>query len=858
MEQWNNHQVNEYLIKLNKKRRFPLFERWTWKMALKDARNHWSRLFLFISAITIGIAALVAINAFNKNLREAINDQARGLLGADLEVDANSPFEEELIQLFDSVGGEQASEMSMASMVSFKTNTPGSRLIRLLAWEGDFPFYGDVEVVPENALELMRSGRYAMVDENLAVQYDVSSEDSVKVGKLHFKIAGVVKKIPGGGQLQATFTPSVYIDRQYIDSTGLVQFGSRINYKRFFKSENPVSLMETLEPTVRKYGHRMDDVEEQKEDLGEAVTNLYKFFNLLSFIALILGSIGVASSVFIYTREKYTDVAILRCLGASGNQAFILYLVQILIFGFIGSIIGALLGIAIQYLLPVFFGDLLPVEVELRVQWLPFAEGLLLGLFIAVIFSLLPLINLKYVPPLAVIRQSAVEKIRGNKYKLGLYILSVFFLYGFAYFQTGDWLISLGFIGGLLIALGGLMLLGKIVIWSAGRLIRHTRGFVKRQAFSNLFRPQNQTVTMVVVIGLGAFLLSTLEVVQGSIVGEIEALGGENSSNTILFDIQPYQAEPVKDLTRENELPINQFVPIVTIRIQEIHGKKVEEIKNDTTDNISNWAVSREYRVTYRDTLNSSEKLIKGEVQQTRNDSIFVTISEGMQDNLDVEIGDTIVFDVQGIPMTTYVGGVRSVEWPKDPPNFIFVFPTGVLEEAPQIFVLTTNVQDPVVGNKYQRELVAAFPNVSLIDLRLVLRTLNDFFEKVSFVIRFMALFSLLTGLIVLAGSVINSKFGRLKENVLLRTLGALQKQLVQLTLVEYGYLGAIAGATGIILSVGSGYLLAKFLFDIAFAVDVPKLLYIWLAITGVTVFIGWWNTRDITSQSPAASMRRG
>ncbi|MGK7389737.1 MAG: ABC transporter permease [Candidatus Cyclobacteriaceae bacterium M2_1C_046] len=850
----------EYKIKLKRKKRFPLFESWTWKMAWKDARNHWSRLFLFISSIIIGIAALVAINSFNRNLTEAIDGQARGLMGADLEIDADTPFEEELVALFDSIPAEQADEVSMASMVSFKTSNPGARLVKLNAWEGSFPFYGEVELEPADALDKMRSGRYAMVDENLAVQYEVSPGDSVKIGDIHFEISGVVKKIPGGGQVQATFTPAVYISKEYLDETGLVQFGSRLNYKKFFKTESTEEvdeIIEAVEPVLRKYGHHYDTVEEKREDFGEALANLYKFFNLLSFVALILGCIGVASSVHIYTREKTNDVAVLRCLGASGNQVFNLYMVQIMLFGFIGSLIGTVLGVLTQYLLPLFFGHIIPVELELNVQWVPIAEGLLIGLFIAVIFSLLPLINVRYIPPLSVIRQSVSAKDKGKWLKIALYGFAIVFLYLFAVFQTRDWLVAGGFLGGLLVAFAGLYFLGKAAIWIAGRLVRRVKNFTWRQAFSNLFRPQNQTVTLVVVIGLGGFLLATLEVVQDSLIDQVESVGGKNSSNTILFDIQPYQAEQVKELTKEYNLPVNQFVPIVTMRVKSLKGRTVEEIQKDTTDDISNWSLTREYRVTYRDSLKMNEELVKGRVQHVSGDSVFITLSERIQDNLEVEIGDSITFDVQGRPMTVYVGGFRDFEWQQDPPNFLVVFPPGVLEEAPQIYVLTTTIENPQLATQYQRELVASYPNVSLIDLRLVLRTLQDFFGKVSFIIRFMALFSLLTGLVVLAGSVINSKFGRLRENVLLRTMGAVNKQIIGLTVIEYAYLGILAGATGIFFSILAGELLSIYLFEMPFGFDVLSLIYIWLAVIGLTVVIGWWNTRDVTSESPLAVLRR-
>ncbi|MEM7110675.1 MAG: ABC transporter permease, partial [Bacteroidota bacterium] len=218
----------DYTIKIKKEKKNLLRDKWVWKMAWRDARNNIGRLFLFISSVVIGIAALVSINSFNINLQTSIDEQAKDLLGADLVVNANKPFEEDLRAKFDSTELERALEMNMASMVMFMTSTPGTRLVRIVALEGDFPFYGDLETLPKNAPELMKSGPYAMLDENLASQYDVSSDDSLRIGGLSFKVAGTVSQIPGGGGLQSTFTPSVYISLDNLDSTGLVQYGSRI------------------------------------------------------------------------------------------------------------------------------------------------------------------------------------------------------------------------------------------------------------------------------------------------------------------------------------------------------------------------------------------------------------------------------------------------------------------------------------------------------------------------------------------------------------------------------------------------------------------------------------------------------
>ncbi|MFZ6010063.1 MAG: ABC transporter permease, partial [Bacteroidota bacterium] len=283
----------------------------------------------------------------------------------------------------------------------------------------------------------------------------------------------------------------------------------------------------------------------------------------------------------------------------------------------------------------------------------------------------------------------------------------------------------------------------------------------------------------------------------------------ENQSNTILFDIQPSQRDGVVKLMKENKLPVNQVVPIITCRLSELRGRSIDVLQKDTTDKVPNWALTREYRVTYRDSLHLSEELVKGEIHKKKagKDSVWVTISEGMEETLDVKLGDSLVFDMQGVPVKAFIGGVRKVDWPKDPPNFIFVFPSGVLENAPQIYVAATRIDDQPQANRFQQNLVMQFPNVSLIDLRLILSTVNELFNKLGLIIRFLALFSIITGLVVLAGAVINSKFVRIKENVLLRTVGARTGQITKITLIEYAYLGLFSALTGMILSLGGGWL---------------------------------------------------
>ena len=830
-------------------------------MAWRDAKHNVSRLSLFMASLIAGIMAVVALDSMNNGLQNDIDRNAKELMGADMLVNANRPFEPEFITLFDSIPFQQADEADMASMVLF-LRSGNSRLIRLVALRGEFPFYGKLETLPANAYQSMKSGGYALLDETLASQYEVSSGDSIKIGNSKFQVAGVVTRIPGGGGILSTFTPSVYISLADLDSTRLVQYGSRVNYRKYIKTDTDLQAAELalrLKPLARKYGHGFDDVEGRKRELGEAFQSVYRFFSLLAFIALILGCIGIASSVHLYAREKRAEVAVLRCVGSSGWQAFNIFFIQIFFLGIAGSITGSMLGIGIQQLIPVLFGNLLPVEMKLSVSWLSVGKGVLLGTVMGTLFSMVPLLAIRFVPPLTVLRADFDSGKIFSKAKAAALAGVVLFPVAFAVWQTGKVLTGLLFVAGLAGALGLLTVVAMVLLALVRRFFPVHASFALRHALANLFRPNNQTRVLMVTIGLGAFIVATLNIIEESLLNQVEFSGRENQSNTILFDIQPSQKEGVLDLMKENNLAINQVVPIVTCRIAGLKGKPVDQLQRDTTDRIPNWALTREYRVTYRDSLHHAEELIKGDLQKKTigHDSVWVTISEGMHENLEVSVGDSLLFDVQGVLVNARISGIRKVDWPKDPPNFIFVFPSGVLEDAPQVYVTSTRVNDQQQANRFQQQLVTRFPNVSLIDLRLILSTVNELFDKLGAVIRFMALFSILTGLVVLAGAVINSRFVRLKENVLLRTLGARTNQISMITLVEYGYLGLFAALTGMILSLGSGYLLTTFFFKITFAFNWTEWVTTVVSVVFLTVLIGWWNSREVIAAPPLQVLRK-
>ncbi len=852
----------DYEIRIRRKNEGQFTKRWIWKLALKDARYNFNRLFLFISSIVIGIAALVAINSFNINLQQDINNQSKELLGADLVIESrNKTFDTTFLKSIDSLKYRMTGDVRFASMVFFPKNQ-GTRLIQVKALDGDFPFYGKVELLNSETFEGFYKKDGAMIDESLAIQYDIQINDSLKLGNGKFVILGIVKKFPGNTNISTTFSPSVYIPYHRLESTGLIQFGSRYDYNKYLMVPEAEleALIEKLRPMLREYGYGYDDVEERKEDLGRGFQNLYRFFNLLTFVALILGSIGVASSVHIYIREKRDSAAILRCLGASGWQIFNVFFIQIAAFGFLGTLIGVLHGIGIQLLLPYVVKDFIPVAVNISLQWIPVIEGFAIGLIMATLFAFLPLSNIRLIPPLSLFRSMIEGMGRRSRFRSFIIVLIVLFPWLFAVFQSESWLYGSVFYAGLLITFGSLWLLARGSIWFLQKYFPTKFNFIWRQSLANLFRPNNQTTIMIVVIGLGAFLISVMSLIQNSLLEQVEFVGSGDRSNTVVFDIQPHQKEDIIELVKDYNFPVQQMVPIVTTRINAVKGKTVKEWQDDTTRQIPNWALTREYRVTYRDSLISSEELVEGRFYPDKSeidDSVFISIETGLAERMNLILKDEVVFNVQGVPVKTFVGSIRKVDWQRIQTNFMIVFPEGVLDGAPQFNVLITRIDEKDKSAMFQQDLVRLFPNVSAIDLTLILETLDSIFDKVAMVIRFMALFSVITGLFVLSGAVINSKFARLKDNVLLRTIGASKKQLVSMTLIEYAYLGILAGLTGSLLALIASWALSVYFFKMLFFPDFISLILIWLIIIALTIIIGWINTRSIVNKPPLVILRK-
>lgn len=827
---------------------------WLFKMAWRDARRNKSRLFLFVSSIILGIAALVAVYSFRDNMQRDIDNQAKMLTGADLIIQARKPLSAKTQAVLDTLGDEKASERSFASMIYFLKNE-GSRLVQVRALEGNYPFYGDIETTPVNAARTFQQDRRALVDKTVMLQFDAQPGDSIKIGSLNFLIAGILEKAPGQTGISATVAPVVYIPLKYLERTGLTKIGSRIQYKYYYRHNKPSAVtaqVKKIQPLLDKENLDTETVESKKESTGKSFRDVSRFLELSGFIALLLGCIGVGSAIHVYIGEKLNSIATLRCLGLKAWEAFLIYLIQIVFIGFIGAVLGAALGTIIQFALPIVLKDFIPVELSIQISWLAIGQGILLGLIISVLFALPSLLSVRTISPLNAIRHS-FEKSADPRDPLKwlVYLLILLFVLAFTRFQMSSWVQASMFTASILIAFLLLFGLSRLLMWTVKRVIPSSSSYLWRQGFANLYRPNNQTLMLTVSIGLSAAFICTLFFVQDILIKRVTISSEGNQANMILFDIQNEQKEAIAKLTRDYKLPVMNQVPVITVRIEKIYEKTGRQ---DTTKG-SKRATQGELRVTFQDTLTSAEKVTegvwKGKVKP--GEQVYVSLEEGYAKHIHAGIGDSIVFNVQGLMIPAIVGSLREVNWARMQTNFRVVFPTGVLEDAPQFHVLMTRITSNDVSANFQSAVVKEFPNVSVIDLGLILKTLDELLSKISFVIQFMAAFSMATGWIVLISAVLTSRGQRLRESVLLRTLGASRKQILVITAIEYLFLGAFSAGAGIILALGGSWLLAVFSFDTSFTPSLLPILLLFSLICFLVVLTGVLSSRKVLNTPPLA-----
>lgn len=828
---------------------------WIWRMAWRDSRGSRTHLLLSMAALAIGIAALVAIRSFSLQLDQALERQMRNLLGADFSIHSMQPFSEQAEAFLADLPGESVRETRFYSMAVFE-RTGDMRLSHVRALEDEYPFYGELRVEPPEAtFAFLEDPSAILVEESLMLQFDAQLGDPVQIGARTFHIAGRLLNVTGEAPATSTFIgPRLYISLDALPETELIRDGSLAIHHMHFRLDDdridPEELRQTYRTEMADLRLEMETVVQRRELLGQALTLLYRYLNLGALIALLLGGIGCASSIQLYARKKRTNVSILRCLGTSARMALWIYVVQIAAAALIGAIAGAMLGSVVQWMIPMILADVLPVEVTPGWSFASVSVSVLMGLGISIAFTLWPLLILRRVPPLAALRPALLSQ-RGQRFDPAqLLVGGILFaaLLVFSIVHTDR--LTHGVITALAIGLVFVLLatVARLMMWGTRLLIRQGWSFEWRQGVANIHRPFNQTTVLLLALGLGTFLLCTLALTQDNVLRQFSRSDQDGQPNLILFDVQPDQVEAVARELTEQGLELLETAPIVTMRLTHVDGRSVGALRDDPALDLPHWVLFREYRTTYRATLDERDRIIRGRWEQHTDPAapIPISIEEVMADYLQIGVGTRLTFTIQGVQLDCEVRSIRRVDWRELRTNFFVIFPDGVLEDAPQHFAMVIRAPTVADAARLQQTVIAEQPNISAVDLRMVVEAIDDIVGKAAFVVRFMAMFSVFTGLLVLGGTVVAGRYDRHEENALLRTLGATRKQLNQIMLAEYVVLGGIAATTGLLLALAASWAMARWVFQMSFVPALGPLFGIPALVLCLTVLLGLALTRVV------------
>jgi putative ABC transport system permease protein len=841
------------------------------RLAWRESRTARRRLLLYMSSIALGVAALVAIDSFAGNVGRSVRDQSRALVGGDVQFSARGAFSRGAKSFLDSLGrsGARVARTTGFASMGLSPRTGRTRLVQVRAVEAGYPFYGVVTTRPAGRWSALQQGPNALVDRALLVALDLEVGDTLALGYGRFRIDGTLENVPGDPGIAAVLGPRVYIPARYLAETQLLGFGARAEYEAVAKFPEGVDAARFVRGRTKQFeglGLRARTVADTERGLTQAVDRLSDFLSIVGLIALLLGGVGVASGVGAFVARKLDTVAVLRCLGATSRQVLFVYVTQAAVMGLAGAGAGVLLGLGLQFLIPRVLGDFLPVDVVVRPEPVAILSGLLVGLWVALVFALRPLLGLRRVSPLQAIRRDvdpAAARGRGFDWATRLVDVAVgASVLALAVNRTGRLREGVGITAAIFVALLVLWLSATAVTWLARRFVRAGWPYVVRQGFANLYRPGSQTRAVTLALGFGAFLVSTVYLARGNLLADLDVRTAAARANVLFFDVQEDQAAALDSTVRARGYAApGGLTPIVTMRVAEVNGRTTAQLLADTARRGAPWPLRREYRSTYRTALGDAERVVQGQFFTDAGAvglETEVSMEAGVARELGVGLGDRVVWDVSGRRVPTRVTSLREVQWARFEPNFFVVFQPAALRAAPKQFVLLARVPGEENVARLQRDVVTRFPNVASVDLSLVQRTVGAIVDRVSLAVRFLGAFCLAIGIPVLFSAVAATRRDRLRDAVLLKVLGATRSQVRRILLAEYAALGALGAAAGMVLSFGGAWALARYVFKQPFRPD-------WLAALGVagllmlvTVAIGLLTGRDAYRETPMAAIREG
>jgi putative ABC transport system permease protein len=824
----------------------------SFRLALRMLARDWraGELTVLGIALMLAVAALTSVGFLTDRVEQALKIESHQLLGGDLLLTADHPWADKFRQEAAARGLRQAESATFPSMVSLGS---AALLAEIKAVSPGYPLRGVLRTAPLlNAADaenprVPQAGE-AWPDERLATTLSLAAGTSLALGRIAVVSGPVLTLEPDRGMNVFALAPRLMINLADLPATGLIQSGSRVSYRLHLAGEAAtVAAYENWAKGQLGRGEKIESLDNARPEIRNVTERAQRFLRLAALLAVILAAVAVALAAERYMRRHLDGCAVMRCMGASGPQLLLIHGGEFLLFGLAATLAGCAAGFVVQAALQQLLAGLLVTRLPAP-SLLPWLHGLLVGLTLIIGFALPPLLRLKRVPTIRVLRRewSGSEPASVGAYLLGAMVLAALMLW-----MAGELRLGLIVLTGFLMALGFFALTARLLLAALSRLRPAGRGYGWRHGLANLRRRLAATMVQAVALALGLTALLLLTVARGDLLDSWLARVPANAPNRFAINIQPDQRVAIADFFKARGLPAPELEPMVRGRLILVNGQAVgpESYADDRTQRL----VDREFNLSWSARLPAGNTVSGGRWHGATQAAEF-SVEQGLAETLNLKLGDRLVYDIAGNRIEAVITSLRKLDWDSMRVNFFVMSPPDVLGSFPASYI--TSFHLPADKSAAIPELVRAFPNLTVIDVAALVKQLHATIDQVARAVQLVFGFAVLAGLAVLYAALQASSDERRHELAVLRALGARSRQLSAALLAEFAALGALAGLLAGIAASLIGWGLARFAFRLDYLPQ-PGLWVIGL-LSGVVLVVvaGWLGASSMLRQSALPALR--
>jgi putative ABC transport system permease protein len=825
--------------------------------------------FVFVVlAVAMGVGALSGVRGFSQSVRTMLNGETRTIMAADLTArQFTPPSDREATQLeaLASKGIDKTVITETVSMVSSTVPDAVPVLVSLKAVDpAKYPYYGSVKLSPAIPLAQALQPETVAAGEDVLIRLGVKTGDPVKVGNQTFRVAAIVISEPDRMSGSLNVGLRMMLSREALERTGLMQIGSRAAQRHLFKLESGGPDVESARALIKEAlpNALVADSSESHPLITRGLNRATTFLSLVSLIALIVGAIGVAMAMYAHLQQKMDNIAVMKTLGGTSAEIIRIFTLQTLLLGLLGGVIGVLAGRGVESFFPKLVSQIFDIQPPTGWHLDAAIQGILAGTLTTLLFTLPPLLAIRNIKPALILRRAMPDAKLGWRERLkrspGSIGVGVFLLGGLA--AIAAWLAESPRVGGYF-ALGlalSLVALGVV----ASVLLRVIRAFLKRppmrlspvtrQGLSNLHRQGNQAQAILVALSLGVMFTLSVYLIQNSLVKEILATAPPGVPNVFLIGVTPGEVEPLKALIAQQPgiKTSAELGPSITAQLTTINGRQ-DWAPEDTPER----RFARPRSVTWEDSLPSHIEVTEGSWWKAGEPGGFISVAEDVAAVLKLHPGTQLEFSIANRPVSVRIAAIHRQTVLRATPDTDFIFNRATLANFPVVYFGGVRVE-PAKAGALQRSIFQKFPSVTAVNIADVLAIVQQVIDQIALVIRFLSGFAILAGAIILAASVAGTRFRRVREVVILKTLGATRRHIGRIFSIEFLTLGAVAGFMGALLAEAFTGLVLTRLLEAQFHID-------WVASISAVVLTallaniaGWMASVRILQQKPLEVLR--